>query len=299
MIQREMKRSTSADRAGFTLIELLVVIAIIAILAAMLLPALAAAKNKAKLATCQSNFHQLGLACTMYAGDYGDLYPIWEDQASHPRNKINAAQYTRYVVQTGAAANMKVPKNVPSNNKTGAAWEFQNLGFLYNENMIGDGKVLYCPSFANIVGGLLTIDNYSTPSLLSTDSGLSGGVPRVRSSVFFNPHAITNVPTSDPKYFVRTYQKTSDTGKPGGGHKLFALDYIGGGNIGVTTPNGYNPYTFPHYPSKGWDVLFTDGSVKFCKSAAAFAIVTASGYDPDGAAPTAYEGILQSLEDAP
>jgi prepilin-type N-terminal cleavage/methylation domain-containing protein/prepilin-type processing-associated H-X9-DG protein len=63
-------------RTGFTLIELLVVIAIIAILAAILFPVFAQARDKARGTTCLSNFKQLGTGVTMYMQDYDGAYPL-------------------------------------------------------------------------------------------------------------------------------------------------------------------------------------------------------------------------------
>jgi prepilin-type N-terminal cleavage/methylation domain-containing protein/prepilin-type processing-associated H-X9-DG protein len=62
-------------RRGFTLIELLVVIAIIAILAAILFPVFAQAREKARMAACQSNLKQMGSALMMYTQDYDEIYP--------------------------------------------------------------------------------------------------------------------------------------------------------------------------------------------------------------------------------
>ena len=75
----QINLSVRPARSGFTLIELLVVIAIIAILAAILFPVFARARENARRSSCQSNLKQIGLGVLQYNQDYDEKYPFQED----------------------------------------------------------------------------------------------------------------------------------------------------------------------------------------------------------------------------
>jgi len=119
-----MKRILKQKKA-FTLIELLVVIAIIAILAAMLLPALAAAKRKAQQISCVNNLKQVGLSFRLWEGDNGDRYPM-------------AVSTTSGGAQETTAENGIAPT-------AGAICGVTNI-FLVMSNQLSTPKILYCPS---------------------------------------------------------------------------------------------------------------------------------------------------------
>ncbi len=131
-------------RKAFTLIELLVVIAIIGILAGLLLPALAAARERARRTKCASNIKQIGYGLHLYSADHDEDFPQW------------------------GTGNFNVPTEVEA---------MSSLGFLFTAKYLKDGKVFLCPSArytpktkpAINLGGNLAPDQFHIGTIRNTD----------------------------------------------------------------------------------------------------------------------------------
>ena len=201
-------RTLSLNCGAFTLVELLVVIAVIAILAALLLPALASAREKARRTACLNNLNQQAKGLESYCGDYGQYFPaspVWGSPAdcrdtfnptyvlfpSHdqgvftdPRTGEQVTTGTSYVgldnqYSMGWAAPTSMFRTIYAG-RTSSETDYLNgvislamaplgLGYLLDSGYLGDARSFYCPT----VAGTMPADN--TRSYQA--SGDEGGLP--------------------------------------------------------------------------------------------------------------------------
>ena len=187
-------------RSAFTLIELLVVIAVIAILAALLLPALSAAKQKALQVACASNLKQIATGWAMYQNDNNnEVMPMyWKgvtDAATPNWNSCDSPWVTHQVfrVQAGTGT-IAVDDGVPSGSPPGTPSGPWNIALLWATKVCADPKAFYCPVGAQVAGANMTFDYYvnapfswpSTPA-----SGPNAGDNKIRVAYDYYPQSKT------------------------------------------------------------------------------------------------------------
>jgi prepilin-type N-terminal cleavage/methylation domain-containing protein/prepilin-type processing-associated H-X9-DG protein len=211
-------KATFAKR-GFTLIELLVVIAIIAILAAMLLPALARAKAASQRVSCLNKLRQWGIAQAMYAHDNDDYIPR---ESAHASASLNS--WTEAKVPTSSDVWYNALPTLISMKPAS--------GYFFDRAAFYDGSILFhCPT-AKFLDNSVTAPNVYY-SIAMNSKLIQGSDQTIRSrtvqlpsqTVFFLENLLDNEPQVDTK------QATSDLGQPSSSASRFVARHKGIGNI--------------------------------------------------------------------
>lgn len=224
--------SPRLQKRAFTLIELLVVIAIIAILAAILFPVFARARENARRASCQSNLKQIGLGIVQYTQDYDESYPRSYDSGNDVFATTWMGRIQPYVKSTQILLCPSVQK-INGNDATSIA-SYQWLPYVMNNSYIG-GVPRYDAAAADSGNGVRA--RYQRPAKQSE----------------------LNVPSST----ILVYEGKNGNGNVSPPIQGYSVEYILEGGIGVANTNEDCIPKDRHFD--GLNLLFVDGHVKWVK----------------------------------
>jgi prepilin-type N-terminal cleavage/methylation domain-containing protein/prepilin-type processing-associated H-X9-DG protein len=233
MARKKIYRSAELVKLAFTLIELLVVIAIIAILAAILLPVLSQARERSLRTQCLSNIRQVGIGCTMYAGDFGDkLFP---PLGENPFNQFGVA-------------NSLLPA-------------LQGYGMTLKTNASNINNIWSCPE-----RNFLPRQDPNQPSEIAIGYQYFGGVTEWvnPAGTILNPPSPTKLTTSKARWCLAAEANCNAPYGPltgfGNADQGWGADgYVPGQPVRVPHPAKTSPCP------AGGNILFVDGSAKWVK----------------------------------
>ena len=223
-----MRNSARPQRSrGFTLIELLVVIAIVAILAALLLPALASTKERSKGTACLSNLRQVGLAIRVYAEDNSGNIPYG------PKAPAYTSPFDLYP-STGAPTSLiSLGSGAPA-----------ALGLLLQCYLASEPKVVFCPS---------------SDQMIDADAQLAQvGISQAQCSYYYRHAGNTMLYDSSANPFVPTHIKLDNLGVNRNGLPIRALamdtEFLCSPALA-----SYNVLPSTHHQQLYANILFSDG----------------------------------------